>query len=183
MKYMYLVVVLGLTLVGCNEYPGQAVKEIVKPVEIPKDNIKFTLKPDWGPSIGEDLPLGGDCHIDSINDKMAEGSEPHTVSQSGAAMKVYGWGAIAAKDGVTATDIALALKSKSGGARLFAKPLRYKRPDVAEYFKSPASVDTGFKAEISLNDVSPGQYVLEVIQHKEGKYFKCQYTANLVVTK
>lgn len=174
MNKVGIIALLGLSLIGCNEYPGHR----------PNDGVKMTAKPIWGNSIGREIPLGGDCHIDTVNNELAEGTLSHTVKGSGPALKVTGWGAISVKDGVIASDIAIALKSKSAqGTRLFATATKEKRQDVADYFKNPASVDTGFIAAIDLSDVPPGEYVLEVIQHKDGKNIKCQYTSNIIIKK
>jgi hypothetical protein len=83
-----------------------------------------------------------------------------------------------------ASDIALVLKSAAPqNVRLFATPGKAQRPDVAEYFKNPAAVNTGFVAEIDVAALSPGEYLLEVLQHKGGKVLKCGYTANLTIEK
>lgn len=172
MKKVYLIALLSLTISGCNDYPGHR----------PSDGIKMVDKPAWGESISQEISLGGDCHIDSINDELGEGPLSHTIKKNETGLKISGWSAISVSKGVTASDIAIALKSKStDGTRLFAIITRDKRPDVAAYFKNLASVDTGFKTTIDLSDVSPGSYILEVIQHKDGKSFKCPVTANVIV--
>jgi len=176
MKIVCLIALLGLTVSGCNDYPGHQPNS--------SNSVKMLPKPIWGNLTGQEIPLGGDCHIDSINDEPGEGSSSHTVRQSGPPLKIAGWGAVSVKDGVIAPDIAIALKSNSAqSARLFAAVTKGKRQDVAEYFKNPASIDTGFKAAIDLSDVSPGSYVLEVIQHKNGENFRCQLTSNITVEK
>ena len=183
-KIFYIVVLVNLLLAGCGDYPGQTSNEGAKVVAKPDEGAKLTLKPNWGDLTGQEIPQGGDCHIDSINNKEGEGPEFHTVSRSGPPMRVSGWGAISVKEGVIASNIALALRSSSSqGVRLFAAPIRGKRQDVADYFKSPASIDTGFKSAIDLSDVTPGDYWLEVIQHKDGATFKCQYTARIIIEK
>lgn len=184
MKMLCIVALLSLPLIGCNDYPGPATKEVAKVGGKISGSVKLTPIPNWGGSIGQDITLGGDCHIDAINDKPGEGPESHTISQSTSALKVSGWAAVSVKEGVVASDIALALKSNaSQGTRLFATPIRDKRQDVADYFKNPASVDTGFKSSIDLSDVTPGEYILEVIQNKDGKNFRCQYTAKVIIEK
>lgn len=173
MKNEFLVALIGLLLVGCDDYPGRQSNALAK----------LSSFPTWVESIRLEIPVGGDCHIDSINDKPGEGSPSYTVGQS-AALKVAGWGAISVKDGVTATEIAIALKpDHPDGRRLFASTTRVKRQDVADYFKNPAAIDSGFVGAIDLSDVAPGNYVLEVIQHKDGNNFKCQNTSNLTVIK
>jgi len=167
----YLIVLLGLALAGCGDYPGHR----------PGDALKMSQKANWGDVVGQAIALGGDCHIDSINDEPGEGRTSYTVKQS-EPLKIVGWGAISAKDGVVTSDIAVALKDYSPlGVRLFATTSKGKRPDVAAYFKNPTSVDSGFSALIDLSDVPTGNYVLEVIQHKDGKDLKCQYTANITI--
>lgn len=184
MRMLYVVALLSLPLIGCNDYPGQTTKEVAKVGEKINGSVKLTPKPNWDGSIGQDIALGGDCHIDVINDKLGEGPESHTIKQSTSALKVSGWAAVSVKEGVMASDIALALKSNATqGTRLFATPIRDKRQDVADYFKSPASIDTGFKTSIDISDVTPGDYTLEVIQHKDGKTFRCQYTAKIIIEK
>lgn len=174
MGKLCLISLMGLFLSGCDDYPGK----------LPGSAVKMTANPLWSDSIGDEIAIGGDCHIDSINNEPGEGPQSHTVMQNGAAMKVAGWGAISAKDGVVAAHIAIALKSKSvHGTRLFAAATQGKRLDVAEYFKNPASVDSGFSASIDLSDVPPGEYVLEVIQQGEGKNYKCQWTSVLNIEK
>lgn len=173
MKSMWLIVLLVLSLSGCRDYPGH---------QPTVGAVQLVPKPLWGDVVSPEISSGGDCHIDSINDNSGEGAPSHTVSQSGTVLKVAGWGAISAKDGVLASDIAVALKSKSPeNTRFFAQTTKEKRQDVADYFKNPASIDTGFRVMIDLFDVSPGEYVLEVIQYKDGKILKCQHTANIII--
>lgn len=174
MKIVYLFTLLVLFLSGCGDYPGH----------LPNDPVKLSSLPTWVESVRREIPDGGDCHIDSVNDKSGEGPQSHTVSRSGTPLKVTGWGAISVKNGVAATDIAISLKPEfADGLRFFAATAKLNRPDVAAYFKNPASVDTGFSAVIDLSDAQLGNYVLEVIQHKDGKNFKCQLSANIIVVK
>jgi len=174
MKKMCLIGLLGLFLSGCSEYPGH----------LPADSVKMSYKPAWSDSINPEILLGGDCHIDSINENPGEGLQSHTVRRTDPALKISGWGAISVKDGVVASDIAIALKSASAqGTRLFATATKKKRPDVAEFFKNPASVDTGYIVAIDLSDVPTGKYLLEVILHKDEKNFKCQNTSKIIVKK
>lgn len=171
---MSLLGLSGLSLTGCNDYPGAQ----------NDGSVKLAHKPIWGDTTDQQISLGGNCHIDSINDKPGEGPASHTVKQSGPALKVSGWGAISVKEGVMASDIMISLRRNSNQeARLFAVTTRGKRPDVADYFKNSASIDTGFKSALDLSDIAPGDYLLEVIQHKDGKSFKCEYTANIIIEK
>lgn len=173
-KKMCSIILLGLFLSGCDDYPGNW----------PNEAVTMQPKPSWGDSISQEIAIGGDCNIDTINEELVAGSVSHTVKQTGSALKVSGWGAISIKGGVIASDIALAMYSNSGqGARFFATPTRVRRPDLASYYKNPASVDAGFKSVIDLSNVVPGDYVLEVIQHKWGKNYKCPVTANIIVAK
>lgn len=170
MKKIFTFALLGFALSGCNDNSGHS--------------IKMSPKLAWGDLIGQEIALGGDCHIDSINDKPGEGTQSHVVKQHGSGLKVVGWNAISVRDGVMASDVAIALRSNSKqGASLFVAPNKEKRKDVADYFKNSASIETGFSAEIDLSDVIPGNYVLEVIQHKDGKNLKCSYTANIIIEK
>ena len=171
---MSLLGLSGLSITGCNDYPGAQ----------NDGRVKLAHKPIWGDTTEQQISLGGNCHIDSINDKPGEGPASHTVKQSGPALKVSGWGAISVKEGVMASEIVLGLKRNSNQeTRLFAVTTRGKRPDVADYFKNPASIDTGFKSALDLSDIAAGDYLLEVIQHKDGKTFKCEYTANIIIEK
>jgi len=173
-KKICSIVLLGLFLSGCNDYPGHWSNAAVT----------LTPKPSWDDSINQVVAIGGDCNIDTINNELGDGSVSHSVKQSDSTLKVSGWGAISVKGGVVASDIALAMKSNlAQGDRLFAPTTKGRRPDVADYFKNPASVDTGFKSEIDLSNLTPGDYVLEVIQHKDGKSLKCPVTANIIVEK
>ncbi|MDO8843249.1 hypothetical protein [Methylicorpusculum sp.] len=172
MKNVCLISFLGLFLSSCNDYPGHK----------PNDYVKMSPKARWDDANSQVIPLGGDCHIDSINDVSGEVFMSHSVSQSKPPLNVVGWSAISGKEGIVASDVAIALKNKlPPNLRLFAKTTREKRADVAEYFKNPASVDTGFKAAIDISDVSPGEYVLELIQHKDGNTYKCQFTSNITI--
>ena len=162
---------MGLSLSGCNDYPG-------------RQDVKMTHTTSWGDSNEQEIILGGFCHIDSINDVSGEITSPHIVSRDRSVLKVVGWATVSGKDGLTASDIAIALKPNApSGARLFAAASKGKRPDVADYFKNLASVDSGFKVTIDLSDVPPGTYILEVIQHKDGKNIKCQATADIIIKK
>lgn len=173
---------LSIALVGCDEYPGHRKDGAQGTSNNPISTQKMTDKPSWG-RIAQEYSFGGDCHIDSINDEPGEGLANYTVKQ-GAILKVVGWGAISAKEGVIANDIALALKNNSVEShRLFAKATKWKRPDVAEYFKNPSSVDSGFRVAIDLSDVPSGNYLLEVIQHKDGKSLKCHHIAKIIIEK
>lgn len=176
MKKVCSLALVGLVLSGCNDYPGHQPNA--------NNSVKMLSEPIWGDLTEREISLGGDCHIDSINDEPGEGFSRHTVRRSGPALKVAGWGAVSVRDGIIASDIAIALKSNSAqGTRLFAAATKGKRQDVAEYFKNPASVDSGFEAAIDLSDVSPGGYVLEVILHKDGENIKCQLASNITITK
>lgn len=173
MNKLCSIVVLGVCLSGCNDYPGTWPNE-----------VKMQSKPSWGDTIDQEIAVGGDCNIDSINDEPGDSSLSHTVKQSGTVLRVSGWAAISVKAGVIATETALALKNSTAqSARLFATTTRVRRPDVANYFKNPASVETGFKSALELSNVPPGEYILEVIQHKDGKNYKCPVTANIIVVK
>lgn len=173
-KTLYISIIIGLSVCACKKYPGQ--KE--------NDGIRMTSRPAWSDSIASVIPLGGDCHFDSVNDKPGEGTVAHVVKQSGPVLNVVGWGAISAKNGIAASDIAVALNSKAIlGLRLFAMATRGKRPDVAEYFNSPLSVDSGFSVSINLSDVPVGNYELELIQNRDGKTLKCNYTQDIIVEK
>ena len=165
---------LLLLLLGCDEYPGK----------IPTGAVKMTPKLYWIDAVGLEPAIGGDCHIESINDKATEERPVHTVKESGDAMKVVGWAAISAKIGIVANHIAIGLKSKTGpGSRIFASATRGKRPDVAAYFMNPGSLDTGFSAVLDLSDVPPGEYLLELIQHRDGKNYQCQQTSILDIER
>jgi hypothetical protein len=170
MKKIYIVVLFGLSLPGCDEYPGVAANGAAK----------MTTQPVWGDSIRGDIPIGGDCHIDSINGELGEGPSTYAARQE-VPLKVVGWGAISAKEGILASDIAVALEGN--GVRRFAPVARVKRQDVADYFKNAGSADTGFSVAIDLSSVLPGTYVLEVIQHKDGKDWKCHYLPKVVVVE
>jgi hypothetical protein len=171
MKNIYLLVLFGLILSSCKEYPGHR----------PNDPVKLMQTPTWG-TVNK-MNTGGDCHIDIINDKPGEGPKNHIVSKK-TRLKIVGWGAISAKDGVTATNIAISLKPESTNTlRFFATTDEIHRPDVAEYFKNPLSLKTGFSSVINLSDVPEGIYTIEVIQHKDGENFRCQATAQLRIDK
>ncbi|MEQ1636902.1 MAG: hypothetical protein ABL903_09415 [Methylococcales bacterium] len=159
---------------GCSDYPGYKYNDGAKP----------SPQPIWGEIDERDLVLGGDCHLESINDKPSESQSSHLIIQNGAALKVVGWAAISGSKGISATDIAVALNPISGnGTRSFVDTIKVKRPDVADYFKNAGIVDSGFKAAIDLTDMLPGDYQLEIIQHRDKTNYKCQYAANLVLKK
>ncbi len=171
-KIILILFMMGLSLFACNDYPGH--KQIT--------GVKLSLKPIWGELQEQEIVLGGDCHLDGINDESGEETDPHTIRKRETALKVVGWAAVAGKDGVIASDIAIALKPNSESTvRLFAPVNRGKRPDVADYFKNPATVDSGFNVAINLTDIPPGQYILELIQHKDRKNYKCQITSIISV--
>lgn len=168
MNKIFLVSLVGLSFVGCGEHPS--------------DSTKLTATPAWGG--GVEMGLGGDCHIDSVNDKLWSDAQTHIVKQGGPALRVLGWGAVSIRKGVLASDLAVTLRERTGqGNRLFAATTRQKRTDVADFFKNSAAADSGFGASINLSDIPLGIYVLEVVQHKDGVNYRCSYTTNIAVEK
>lgn len=176
MKALFLAILLSASVAGCGDYPGHQ--------PISKDAVRPVSTPTWGKLNIQDITPGGDCHIDTINDEPGESAAKRTISRSASVLKVTGWGAISVKDGLLASNIALALRSNSpGGTYLFAATTPTNRPDVAAYFKNSTSAAAGFTAMIDLSDVDVGEYTLEVIQHREGKNLICQYTPIIGVEK
>jgi hypothetical protein len=169
---LHLIALIGLILSACQKYPGHR----------PSDGVGTASQLPWErKNISTEIPVGGDCHIDSINDEPAEGSK-HVLKQ-GLPMSVSGWGAISVTDGIVASNIALSLKNKSTNTRVFAVTTPDKRRDVADYFKSPKSIDTGFKSMIDISDLSPGDYILEVIQHKNEQNLRCRYAVEIIIKR
>lgn len=170
MNKVFISSLFGLCLIGCGDHSS--------------DLSKLTLKPAWGEQIGGQIGVGGDCHIDSINDKPWADAQTFVLKQSGPALKVLGWGAVSIRAGLLSSDLAVALRGTTGqGNRLFATTTKQKRTDVADFFKNSAAADSGFSANISLSDMTPGNYVLEVIQHKDGVNYRCSYTTNILIEK
>lgn len=170
MNKLFIASLFGLSLIACSDPSSEL--------------SKLTPKPAWGEQIGGQIGVGGDCHIDSINDKPWSDAQTITVKQSGPALKVLGWGAVSVREGLLPSYLAVALRGAAGqGNRLFATTTKQKRADVADFFKNPAAADSGFSANISLSDMVPGNYVLEVIQHKDGLNYRCSYTTNIIIEK
>jgi hypothetical protein len=171
-KMLLVPIFIGLSLSSCNEYPGAKTTNLVKmSANLPFDD-----------SVGQKITIGGDCNIEGINDLQVDVGSIHHVNKVRNVLSVMGWAAISAKDGVMPSGIAISLNSRSVPSnQLFAPTIREKRADVANYFKNPLSVDTGFTVKVDLTDVSEGNYELAVILHKDGKDFKCPLTKNIIV--
>ena len=185
MTRLHLIALVALIMTGCGDKPSESVKQADKPVlmDQPSVAVKLKSKPVWGDVVTQEINTGGDCHIDVINDKPGEGIK-NISAKSGSQLKVAGWGAISAKDGVIASNIEIALKSKSiDGARLFATTSNVKRQDLADHFKNSTLINSGFVVVANLGDALPGNYVLEMIQHKDGKNYKCAQTVDVILEK
>ena len=185
MTRIHLIALVALIMTGCGDKPSESVKQADKPVlmDQPSVAVKLKSKPVWGDVVTQEINTGGDCHIDVINDKPGEGIK-NISAKSGSQLKVAGWGAISAKEGVIASNIEIALKSKSiDGARLFATTSNVKRQDLADHFKNSTLINSGFVVVANLGDALPGNYVLEMIQHKDGKNYKCAQTVDVILEK
>ena len=143
-----------------------------------KMNTDFPFPSDSSKSI----ITGGDCHIDSINSEPGEGPQTHSINHNSPPFLTSGWAAISIKEGITTSDIALSLRKKEPeNVRFFQSVNKVKRQDVADYFKSPLVIDSGFKAMVDLSNVAPGEYLMEVLQLRNNVVYSCQYNANLII--
>lgn len=164
-----IAVTLTLTVLGCNDYPGHKLT----------DPMKLSSAPSWG-KVTQTV-IGGDCNIDSINDTPGLGSIEHLIPHD-QNLSVKGWAAISVQNTTEPSNIALALRAKSNNeTRLFVMTDSIKRPDVADSFKNPGALSSGFSAVIDLSTVRPGPYELEIFQNNHGTATVCQYTAPISI--
>lgn len=70
-----------------------------------------------------------------------------------------------------------------GKAKSYAIPVRtnYDRPDVAEYFKSPNALHTGYRFAITLEGVDPGSYDVDLFYQVDGVDFFCETGKKLLI--
>jgi hypothetical protein len=164
-----IAIALTLTLLGCNDYPGHR----------PSDPTKLLPAPDWGS--GNKTIIGGECNIDSINDQPGSGATGHELDHD-QILVVKGWASVAANSSSAPSIIAISLKEKSGaGNRHFAMPKLIDRPDVADFFKNPGAISSGFYVAIDISTLSNGNYDLEVFQNNHGVNTICPYTASISI--
>jgi hypothetical protein len=164
-----IVISLTLAISGCNDYPGHK----------PFDPVKLSANPSWGELANS--VIGGDCNIDSINDRP--GSNPtRNIIHKEQYLTVKGWAALSILNSNSPSNIVIALKEKvANGTRRFVITDLVKRPDVAEYFKNPGAISTGFNAVIDLSGIPTGEYELEIFQNNRGVNTICQYTGQISI--
>lgn len=92
------------------------------------------------------------------------------ASTEGKEVGVAGWAFIDAKTGALAERIIL--KVEANGSVSFVLPRGTERPDVADYFKNPRLVSSGFEQALPLpKDKRPA--LVSVLLPFDGKLFEC----------
>lgn len=157
-----LAVVSLLSLSACGGNFGKLVKgDESAPV-------KNTSAPPSAPVLLASLPApysgygapvdGGGCAFEKL------------ASTAGNEVGIAGWAFIDAKTGALAERIIL--KVDSSGSVKYVLPKGTERPDVADYFKNPKLVNSGFEQALPLpKDQRPA--VISVLLPFDGKLFQC----------
>lgn len=177
MKKTLSAILATLIVAGCSD-SGQQKTAATGAAAPSIPSVKLGAAPAWVPA--GDIAPGGECNIDAVNDKHGLNNNVHSVSRKSPGINTWGWAALSTKDGIAASEIALTLKN-AAGVRRFAPVTRYARPDVADYFKNPGIAESGFKALVSVADVEPGGYQMEVVMAKDGKIAACKWAAQITI--
>ena len=164
-KNLCVLVIVGASLNGCNDSSSTT-----KSAKAPGSS-KLASKLPFDSSLSSVLTPGGTCNFDSIDGKDRNQAS-YTVKRV-LPLSVVGWAAVS--DVELSSNVVVAFQL-AGGATQYAETKKEKREDLATFFKKPVLVDAGFNALIDLSDLLPGQYTLEIIQHKNGGNFLCGIT-------
>jgi hypothetical protein len=110
-------------------------------------------------------------NIDEINSISPTKDSALRVSRNWG-LHISGW-AVSSTESASASAVYIEL-----GGRLFAAHYGIPRPDVAAAYKTSAYSNSGYEADLSLRDFSPGQKILSVIVPNENE--SGYYTASTV---
>lgn len=157
MRNYIALVTLGICMLsGCDS--GGATKS-VDPIK--SETKIYSTFPDA--YAGFQRKTGGACGFD----------QPKTEGEN---YYFSGWATISAKDGILAETIVIGLLN--GNMENFVIPSKQKRQDVADYFKSPSLLNSGFSVYLDKKYLSSASKVV-AYQVFQGGIYACEVTATL----
>lgn len=119
------------------------------------------------------LPPGGTCVIDSINE-LQLGSQPAVLKSP--VWKVRGWALLSVDGYVTNNGVKLMLTDSSGSSRIYETRV-VTRPDVGRHFKHEEASNVGYEALIDARALRGPRSTIRIIQKSVKGDLLCDKTA------
>jgi hypothetical protein len=147
-------------LVGCGKPDSQAPSSASpSAVSAAVSGVPFEPRADWSLSAIQASALVGTCSVENVvalSDMTPQTAVDNTyTATSGSSVKLIGFAADTQK-GQPLGRFSILL----AGAQVFAvnATTTFDRPDVAEYFKKPSLLQSGFQIDVQLQGIPPGDY-------------------------
>ncbi|WP_036139956.1 hypothetical protein [Luteibacter sp. 9135] len=122
-----------------------------------------------------DVPDGGDCSIDSIDEKPVN---PAGNILPADLLRVRGWTMVSTASGRANEDVRILL---TRGDQTFVAPTRMlPRPDVAAFFGHPEESNIGFRASVDTSDIH-GTFVVRILQTSDNVPHLCPVRATVTL--
>jgi predicted small lipoprotein YifL len=177
MKYLLLVVAIGLSLAGCGEQgPGKSANPgsfTVPPAAKNRSVIKATSeRPSTIPAA---LGPGGACQVDWVNDVLAQKAAPITEKTK---VRFVGWAGNTEK-GTSPQEVFITLV---GPSTVYFKAFSgLKREDIFAAFKKRGMTNSGWEVYADLSEVAAGTYKVQVIQAEGPSASVCDTQRSIVI--
>ena len=152
---------LGLALLGCDESSKYGAKE-VNIAQINNVQPSFMAK--------QKFELGGGCNMESISPGRKSGRDV-IVNKSDSPIQIVGWGVDSIRS-VAPTTIYLRLQDLQA-KEYYALTEKVTRSDVVDYFKKDFYLESGYKVNLDINKMPPGEYAAMIVMDVGGLSILC----------